>query len=213
MGETPASTLPTLSGSRYFRAHDRAALEIIAKAKAAELAAAEAAALPPVKNPPGYLHVKRRSGRPKRGEAHPDPMAGLTKGRMRMLRIMAGRAIGKSNDELIEQLKISRSYFNLLCKRMRTSGEWVMDSAERLDRMGVPLAIDNVVNGLEKGDERTKMKYSLEILKGRGVLRTEDNAVKQPQQVLAVRIEMPSGGQVIAAEGAIVGTPNVIDRR
>ncbi len=88
-----------------------------------------------------------------------------------------------------------------------------MDSAERLDRMGVPLAIDNVVNGLEKGDDRTKMKYSLEILKGRGVLRTEDTAVKQPQQVLAVRIEMPSGGHVVAAEGAIVGTPNVIERR
>ena len=128
-------------------------------------------------------------------------------GRRKGLQILALRGIGTTPAEICKRLEISRSYYHRLCQRLRNSGGWVEDSVERLDRMGVPLAVDNTMHYLEKRDKR----ITLEVLKGRGVLNPPNEDHKQQvQQVLAVKIELPSGGQVVAATGSIVGAPNVV---
>jgi hypothetical protein len=145
------------------------------------------------KAPPAVLKKKRRG-------LHIGP------GRTKMVKIWVLRQANWEPKAIQKHLGISQYYYYKLCQRLAKGDKWVEQSIERMDRTAIPLAVDSALHHLEKYDKQ----MTLEVLKGRGVLKSDhDGGAAPAQQMLMVKIEMPQGGQVVAAQGAIVGTPNV----
>jgi predicted transcriptional regulator len=84
------------------------------------------------------------------------------------------------------------------------------DQLMRLDQIGIPLAVDNVINGLVDGDK----DYTQDLLKGRGMYRTHKSI---DAQVTKTTLEMkivftdPTPEQIASARnpraGSILGIP------
>jgi Sigma-70, region 4 len=82
---------------------------------------------------------------------------------------------------------------------------------DRLDKVAVPLAVDNVIHGIEAGDK----DYTRDVLTGRGVFRSFKSSEVQVRRTtleLKVITVAPAGGGVLPAvrPGAIVGTPETL---
>lgn len=79
-----------------------------------------------------------------------------------------------------------------------------------IDGRAMPAAVDNLIAGLEAGDK----DYTLETLKGRGVLvkhtHQEGQAAKSAFQFNIV-VEAPQDGQREPLLGAVVGEPRQLD--
>jgi hypothetical protein len=78
-----------------------------------------------------------------------------------------------------------------------------------LDHQAVPLAIDNLMKGLEENDK----EYTLEVLKGRGAFRTHSHQASTASvgpMHLQIQVELPAGagGNVIdVTAGQVTGKP------
>lgn len=105
------------------------------------------------------------------------------------------------------------------CSRQQVSAalKWVRDNAdmpsqlERLDKLGIPLAVDNALIGIENGDK----EYTLRLLDGRGIFRTHKSIESQvTQKVLMLQIQVTDARTMEsepARPGAIVGVPETFD--
>lgn len=84
----------------------------------------------------------------------------------------------------------------------------------RLDQIGIPLAVDNVLNGIRDGDK----EFTLRLMDGRGMFRTHksiDAQVTQTHLELKISVVMPD--HYLTAQvppprpGSIVGSPMTFD--
>lgn len=134
-------------------------------------------------------------------------------GKIRHAKFLAGvlalRFEGKGPAETAKILgvDVSRVYRALTLVRSDAAIEKLLD---RVDQVILPLAIDNAAKGVMNGDK----DYSLEMLRGRGILRTHksiDAQVKQTILTLEVRLTEPDhlkGREMpMPRIGSIVGAP------
>jgi predicted transcriptional regulator len=123
--------------------------------------------------------------------------------------ILALRMEGYSNSQIQEHLGVSRSTVHRTLVEIRENSA-ASDQLMRLDQVGIPLAVDNVINGLVDGDK----DYTQDLLKGRGMYRTHKSI---DAQVTKTTLEMkivftdPTPEQIASARnpraGSILGIP------
>jgi transposase len=128
--------------------------------------------------------------------------------------IIALRTEGQSDTQIAERLNLSVSTVRgILAKARKQLG--FSDLIDRVEHRAVPTAVDNLIEGLDRGDK----DYTLATLKGVGVFRNHsavknEGAPTENKNVLVVKIEMPAGVQPgelpTVAVGNIVGTPRAL---
>ncbi len=126
--------------------------------------------------------------------------------------VLSLRWEGFSPKETAEILGCSHGRVDAALLRLREASS--MDAQiDRIDQALVPLAVDNLANGILDGD-RT---YTLKLLEGRGVFRTHksvEGTIKKTVLHLKVVTEMPKhlGPDAIPmpVAGSIVGAPALI---
>lgn len=140
-----------------------------------------------------------------------------TKGRIRRAKFMAGvialRLEGYSPADTADILGVSRDQVYRALQTCRKDAD-MSNQLLRLDQIGVPTAVDNVLTGIANGDK----EYTLRLLDGRGAFRTHKSIEAQiTKTVLTMRVDvtMPLHlvGQAVpvARPGSIVGSPVTID--
>lgn len=77
--------------------------------------------------------------------------------------------------EIAEMLNMSERQVLRVARRGKKDVV-IEQEVARLDREGMPMAVENVLEGLESGDK----EYTLEFLKGRGVFRQKHETVQDP---------------------------------
>jgi predicted transcriptional regulator len=88
------------------------------------------------------------------------------------------------------------------------------DQIDRIEKIGVPLAVDNAIRGVMDGDK----EYSLRVLDGRGIFRNHKSVeadIRVTKLEMSIKVEMPVGlenGRGEIRVGSIVGT-SAIDGR
>ena len=123
----------------------------------------------------------------------------------RLPRIIELAAEGWTREEIAQELGMTRNALRVLLYKARQQGQ-LLDSEDRVVHQAVPLAIDNLINLLEKGDKHT----THEMLKGVGIWKSHAQTKNEGQTgpvVLAVKFEIPEGSQPKTIEGSIVGRP------
>lgn len=125
--------------------------------------------------------------------------------------IIAMRTEGLTNKQIAEKLGLAVPTIGVILQKARKELH-LSDLVDRVEHRAVPTAVDNLIEGLDKGDK----DYTLATLKGVGVFRSHsvgksDQPAQDNRNVLIVKIEMPAGlvpGQLPAvAVGNIVGVP------
>jgi hypothetical protein len=123
--------------------------------------------------------------------------------------VLALRWEGFTPKETAEILGCSHGRVDNALLRMRESAE-LDDQIKRIEQQIVPLAVDNVAQGVLKGDR----VYTLKVLEGRGVFRTHksvEGEIKKTILHLKIITEMPKhlGPDAIPMPvvGSIVGAP------
>lgn len=126
----------------------------------------------------------------------------------RMAQCVALRVVGLSAKQIAEQLGLEQTTVNQYLYVARQRGK-LADVAEILDHQVVPMAVQNLIEGLEAKDK----DYTLEVLKGRGAFRThthQQSTGSAGPMHLQISVEMPKGasGTVIdVTPGQVVGVP------
>lgn len=120
--------------------------------------------------------------------------------------VLALQVMGYTRPRIAEMLGLATSTVHKILYRGRKFGG-INDVTDRMDLEAVPLAVENTIAGLHQGDK----DYTLEVLKGRGVLKAHQQVKQEggPADVpsLVVRFEDAQGQAVTVAAGAIHGTP------
>lgn len=123
--------------------------------------------------------------------------------------VLALRFEGKTPNESARILGVAKQQVHAVLLQLRTDHQ-IDALLQRLDDHLLPLAVDNATAGILRGDK----DYTLELLRGRGLLRTHKSIeahVKQTTLNLTVTMSAPPrvDGQPlpIAREGTIVGAP------
>jgi hypothetical protein len=137
-----------------------------------------------------------------------------TKGRLRRARFRTEvemlRLEGFSPADTAQILGVSRQQISAALKWVRENAD-MPSQLERLDKIGIPLAVDNALLGIEQGDK----EYTLRLLDGRGIFRTHKSIESQvTQKVLMLQIQVVDARQVegaAARPGAIVGVPETFN--
>ena len=198
----------------------------VARAKAARDAALDTIAAAPPEFDPTDPKVKEEQRKQRRQQALDleqetiDRMAKSAKspnGQIRKAKmvaaVMALRMQGMKRGEIAGHLGINPMTVSKLLQSIRKNHE---ASAQllRLDQIGIPLAIDNVLTGLEEGDK----DYTQDLMKGRGLYRTHKSIDAQvTKTVLEMKIIVTDprpemiAGSAPARPGSIVGSPMTID--
>lgn len=126
----------------------------------------------------------------------------------RMAQCVALRLVGLSSSQIADQLGLETSTVNQYLYVARSKGK-LADIAEILDHQIVPMAIENLLEGIKEKDK----EYTLEVLKGRGAFRTHSHQASTGSAApmhLQISVEMPKGasGKVIdVIPGQVLGTP------
>lgn len=127
----------------------------------------------------------------------------------RMAQVVALRVLGLSAPQIAEQLGIAVNTVNQHLYIARAKAK-LSDVGPILDHHAVPMAVENLIAGLEEGDK----DYTLEVLKGRGALRTHTHQASTgstgPMQ-LHIQVELPKGGNAhvidVMPTGQVMGKP------
>lgn len=126
----------------------------------------------------------------------------------RMAQVVALRLVGLRPKEIAGQLGISEHTVNQHLYMARLRGR-LSDVGQILDNAVVPMAIENLIEGLEAKDK----DYTLEVLKGRGAFRSHTHQASTGSNApmhLQIQIELPKGahGNVIdVIPGQVMGAP------
>lgn len=127
--------------------------------------------------------------------------------------VLALRMQKYSKAEIAGHLGVSESSVARALVAIRDNSA-ASDQLMRLDQIGIPLAVDNVLNGLVDGDK----DYTQDLLKGRGMYRTHKSIDAQvTKTVLEMKIIVTDprpemiAGSAPARPGSIVGAPMTID--
>lgn len=136
----------------------------------------------------------------------PVPSTPPSASRMRQRRTqlaLSMRAQGLGNNEIARRFGVSAATVTgWFTTHRREIAPEAID--ELLDQIAKPLAIENLIHGLQAGDK----DYTLETLKGRGVFRRHaEGEGKPPTELPALRIsfELPSPDQMMGRDGVPVG--------
>jgi hypothetical protein len=118
------------------------------------------------------------------------------------------RLCGATQKEIAAELGISTSQVH----RLLHEGQQLTQrhTLTVLETRAMPLAIDNLIAGLENGDQ----KYTLETLKGGGILKAHtrhDGSFSGPPVAMQIVFAAPPGGQTSLPDGAAHGRPMTID--
>jgi hypothetical protein len=138
-------------------------------------------------------------------------------GRIRKAKLIAAvlalRWQGFSSKQSAEVLGVShQAVTGALMIARKDAG--IGDQIDRIEKMGVPLAVDNAIRGVIDGDK----EYTLRVLDGRGVFRNHKSVeadIRVTKLEMSIKVDMPPGYDAIRQplrQGAIVGT-NVLDGR
>lgn len=125
---------------------------------------------------------------------------------------VAGRAIafrmaGMSMQQIADELLVSVGTVRKWLTEARKNAA-LLDVTPLLDHVALPQAVDNLIAGLEAGNE----KYTLATLQGRGAFSAHSKQeTHATSMALEIHVEMPPTSRVAdAVEGHIVGQPRVI---
>ena len=135
------------------------------------------------------------------------------KGRIRRAKffaaVLALRLQGFSMQDSAEILGCSKARIRFALEACRQDAT-IDSQLDRLDKIAVPCAVDNVVTGVQNGDK----EYTLKVLDGRGVFRTHrsiDAHVKRTTlelKVITVTAVPPPGQSLpVSRPGSAVGAP------
>lgn len=123
--------------------------------------------------------------------------------------VLALRFEGKGPKETATILGVSESRVYRVLSQVRNDAS-IDRLLDRIDQVALPLSVDNAILGVARGDK----DYTLEMLRGRGLLRTHksiDAQVKQTVLTLQVQISDPDHykGKDLPPPrmGSIVGAP------
>jgi DNA-binding CsgD family transcriptional regulator len=127
----------------------------------------------------------------------------------RMAEICADRMQGLTYREIAELRGLSvKTVGNLLYEARQRAH--LRDVPDLLTHAALPLAVDNLVEGLREGDQ----KYTLATLKGLGAFaahaKQEQNINANAGMTLTLKVEMPEGRELRDPEtliGEVVGLP------
>jgi hypothetical protein len=78
------------------------------------------------------------------------------------------------------------------------------DQIDRIEKVGVPLAVDNAIRGVMDGDK----EYSLRVLDGRGVFRSHksvESDIRVTKLEMSIKVDMPPGYDPLNAGGVRMG--------
>jgi hypothetical protein len=126
----------------------------------------------------------------------------------RIAQAVALRLVGLNPGQIAERLGLERSTVNQYLYIARMKGK-LTDVGPILDHAVVPMAVENLIAGLEAGDK----EYTLEVLKGRGAFRSHSANVSTGSagpMHLQIQVELPKGasGTVIdVIPGQVMGAP------
>lgn len=126
----------------------------------------------------------------------------------RMAQVVALRLVGMRIPDIAEKLAITENTVRQHLYVARAKGK-LSDVGPILDHQAVPLAIENLINGLEEQDK----DYTLEVLRGRGAFRTHTHQASTGSvgpMHLQIQVELPSSahGKVIdVVAGQVMGKP------
>lgn len=126
----------------------------------------------------------------------------------RMAQVVALRLVGMKVPEIAEKLAMAENTVRSHLYVARAKGK-LSDVGPILDHQAVPLAMENLITGLEQGNE----EYTLEVLKGRGAFRSHSANVSSGStgpMHLQINVELPKGshGNVIdVTPGQVMGKP------
>ena len=93
--------------------------------------------------------------------------------------------------------------------KMARERQGLQDIGPVLDHVALPLAVDNLVKGLEEGDQ----KLTLATLNGRGAFSKHSKSETANTDVsLEIRVEMPdrAGAPIAVIDGQVVGVPRQV---
>lgn len=120
--------------------------------------------------------------------------------------VLALRLENFTNVEIAEILACTPDQVTYALTRARDDAD-VEAQLKRVDEVAVPLAVDNLIEGVINRDKA----YTLRVLDGRGLFRTHksiDAQVTQRVLIMKVSVEAPPGGQIPPPKaGSTFGTP------
>lgn len=126
----------------------------------------------------------------------------------RMAQVVALRLVGMSVPEIAQKLAITDHTVRMHLYQARRRGK-LADVPNILDHQVVPLAVENLIAGIEAGDK----DYTLEVLKGRGAFRTHTHQASTGSvgpMHLQIQVELPKeahGAVIDVLPGQVMGKP------
>lgn len=117
------------------------------------------------------------------------------------------RVAGYTLNEIAAETGASAAYVRKLLQAQEQKKKQL---EELIDGRAVPAAIDNLIVGLEAGDK----DFTLETLKGRGLLvkhSHQEGQVPKSAFQFNIVVETPKSGAVEPALGAVVGEPRSLE--
>lgn len=121
---------------------------------------------------------------------------------------IAKRIAGYTVREIADDLHVSRDTVEQWFLEARRNAQ-LLDVGPLLDHVALPLAVDNLIDGLRAGNE----EFTLKTLGGRGAFSAHSKAeTHQTSMTLNVQVEMPTRESAprVVGEGQVVGIPRVI---
>jgi predicted transcriptional regulator len=119
-------------------------------------------------------------------------------------RAVALRILGYSQKAIAAEMCASEHAVRQWLMQARKRAE-LLDVGPLLDHVALPLAVDNLIEGLQQGNE----KYTLATLQGRGAFSAHSKSENyNTDMTLEIRVEMTDRSKPIdAIEGQVVGVP------
>lgn len=119
---------------------------------------------------------------------------------------IALRLQGMSEKEIAKKVELPVETVRQYLFKARKKAK-LLDVAPLLDQMAVPMAVDNLIEGIGNGDK----DYTLAVLKGRGAFATFGKQESDGAMQLTVKIEHADNGQTSVIDGSVVGVPRAED--
>lgn len=124
-------------------------------------------------------------------------------------RAVALRILGHSQAEIARELCVGEGTVRQWLMQARKRAE-LLDISELLDHVALPQAVDNLITGLQQGNE----KYTLATLQGRGAFSAHSKSeLAATITQLEITITTPAGATPAerdVLEGQIVGIPREV---